>query len=444
MTPPTNSQENQNTLRGAAASFCVLASYYLLRPIRDEIGAEHRDLLAWLWTWVAILAMIIMPAYALLVSKVRKSHLTTRVYLTVSIILLAFAYAFHSFGEGSNVLSGAFYVMFSLYPLFIVSILWSSMTSLFGSASSKRQFGRIFAAGTAGSFLASSLVTFTASERSPISISPVGYLLLGTTLLMGAAWVLRPSATQVVPLDQPGTASNSPGNLGQAGSPDSQTESNRPGRWSTGLRHLLHSPYLRGIALNLLLFTVGSGFLYFMQSDLLKATYADRGDRRAVLGSMDLAVQSLTLLTQLFGTAGIIRKWGMAAILSIVPILSLTGFITLAIQPLFWVFAAFYILRRASNYALAKPAREILYTVVTPEERYLTKPILDVGLYRFGDLLTAWIYEGLAFATGFKIAGMALIATPFCLAWIPVARFLGRSQEEASELSESIKDQPRL
>jgi ATP:ADP antiporter, AAA family len=440
MTPPKNSQENRNTLRGAAASFCVLASYYLLRPIRDEIGAEHRDLLAWLWTWVAILAMIIMPVYALLVSKVRKTHLATGVYLAVSTILLTFTYLFHTFGEGGRVLSGSFYVMFSLYPMFIVSVLWSSMTSLFGSASSKRQFGRIFAAGTVGSFLASSLVTFTAGENSPITISPVGYLMLGTALLIGAAWILRPSAALAEQIGN--SATDQDANAGHE-SVDPASEMNKAGRWSTGLRHLLHSPYLRGIALNLLLFTVGSGFLYFMQSDLLKAAYADRGDRRAVLGSMDLAVQTLTLLTQFFGTAGIIRKWGMATILSIVPILSVAGFITLSIQPLFWVFAAFYILRRASNYALAKPAREILYTVVTPEERYLTKPILDVGLYRFGDLLTAWLYEWAAAVSGFGIAGMALIATPFCLAWIPVARFLGRSQEEAGRDRASIKDQPR-
>ncbi|MBC8404896.1 MAG: hypothetical protein H8E15_06700 [Planctomycetes bacterium] len=430
-----SSTNNPAVLRAGIASFCVLASYYLVRPIRDEISSEYPDDVANMWTWTAILSLVIMPLYTAVASKSSSRHLAPRVYLSVAAILTTFAAIFY-FDLASNaaVLNQSFYVISSLYALFVVSVLWSTLTGTFSSSQSKKQAGRVFSAGTLGGLLGSATVSF-----SPETLAVEIFLIGAVILIMPAAWALKSLAAL-----QPAAEAETHSNEAESAEPGMATAATKPKvakpiseRLETGWKRLLKSRYLQGIGLYLLLFVCGSGFLYFMQKDILHQ-YSDRGERRKILGSMDLGVQILTVATQFFMTSQVIRRWGMPVTLTIVPVLTVVGFGALAAAQTFWVLAALVVLRRATNFALAKPAREILYTVVSPQERYLTKPLLDVGIYRFGDLATAWMYEGIKALTSFGVAGMALVAIPFAGASIPVARWLGRRQEELATAEETV------
>jgi ATP:ADP antiporter, AAA family len=417
------------TLLAAMASFCVLASYYLIRPIRDELSAEYADDLAKLWTYTGIVSLAIMPVYTTLVSRTRANRLAPRVYLTVAAALIIFAAFFAAdFSTNTALLDKTFYVLSSLYALFVVSVLWSTLTSTFSSDASKKHAGRVFAAGTVGGITGSAIVSGTA-----LTAPPEVFLVGSAILILPAAWALGKLAqapnendTEVlVPSAETGANLAAQPSQAAAELPVSQ-------RLETGFRRVLQSPYLIGICLYLLLFVFGSSFLYFLQKDILRQ-FVDRGERRVFLGRIDFAVQTLTVLTQFLFTGEVIRRWGMGITLIVVPVVTVIGFTSLALAPTLWVLVGLIVLRRATNYALAKPAREILYTVVSREERYLTKPLLDVGLYRFGDLAAAWFYEGMKAAMSAGISGMAWLAVPFGAAAIPVGRWLGRKQEELAD-----------
>lgn len=419
------------------ASFCVLASYYLIRPIRDEISAEYPDDVAEMWTYTAILSLVVMPIYSAMASRSRAGNLAPRVYLVVAAILVVFAGIFAAdLSANAALINQSFYVLSSLYALFVVSVLWSTLTSTFSSDESKKHAGRVFAAGTVGGIFGSAMVSSTAEY-----LAPELFLIGAAILVLPAAWTLRelarmraasaaaePSAQEATDSGTADPSTTSTPNGIDSGTPISK-------RLETGFLRLLKSPYLMGVAMYLLLFVVGSSFLYFIQKDILRQI-PDRGERRMLLGRIDFAVQTLTVVTQFLFTAEVIRRWGMALTLILVPLVSVIGFTSLSLAPTFWVFAILIVLRRATNYALAKPAREILYTVVSPQERYLTKPLLDVGLYRFGDLAAAWFYEGMKAWMAAGTSGMALLAVPFSIVAIPVGRWLGRKQEELAEQQE--------
>lgn len=417
------------TVLAALASFSVLASYYLIRPIRDELSAEYPDDLAALWTYTGIVSLAVMPVYTSVISRTRANRLAPRVYLTVAGALVIFAAFFASdFTTNTELLDKSFYVLSSLYAMFVVSVLWSTLTSTYTSDASKKHAGRVFAAGTVGGICGSFIVS-----QSALHVAPEVYLIGAAVLILPAAWALNRLAKHAPPKANSHTTDDRDG---QPTSPDSAasapTELPISQRLETGFLRILKSPYLLGISCYLLLFVFGSGFLYYLQKDILRQ-FVDRGERRVFLGRIDLAVQTLTVITQFLFTAQVIRRWGMALTLTVVPIVTVIGFTSLALAPTLWVLVGLIVLRRATNYALAKPAREILYTVVSREERYLTKPLLDVGLYRFGDLAAAWFYEGMKAAMTAGISGMAWLAVPFGAAAIPVGRWLGKNQEKMAQ-----------
>ncbi len=419
MTSPAPSTAKPATILAAMASFCVLASYYLIRPFRDEISAEYPDDVAEMWTYTAVLSLIVMPIYSAMASRSSAARLAPRVYLVVAAILVAFAAIFAAeLSANAAVINQSFYVLSSLYALFVVSVLWSTLTSTFTSSASKKHAGRVFAAGTMGGITGSAIVSEGAQ-----SLPPEWLLIGGAIFILPAAWALNELAKAKQAQAAPAESEPTPG------ASDSTPISKR---LETGFFRLLKSPYLLGISGYLLLFVFGSGFLYFIQKDIL-SQIPDRAERRMLLGRLDLATQILTIGTQILFTAQVIRRWGMALTLIVVPVITVVGFSGLALQPTFVVFAGLMVGRRAMNYALAKPAREILYTVVSPQERYLTKPLLDVGLYRFGDLLAAWFYEGMQKWLAAGTAGMALLGVPFGVAAIPVGRWLGKRQEALAD-----------
>jgi AAA family ATP:ADP antiporter len=199
-----------------------------------------------------------------------------------------------------------------------------------------------------------------------------------------------------------------------------------------GFTHVLKSPYLLATCGFMLLFTIGATFLYFAQSDLVGRAYADRATRTAVLAQLELAVQTLTVLTQIFLTGRIIRWLGLAAALAVLPVLSIVGFAALGAFPVFAMVAVFTVLRRGGNFAVTNPAMEVLFTVVKREDKYKAKNVIETVVYRSGDQIGGWAYRGLA-ALGLTLVGISYVAIPLSVVFLGLGLWLGWRQAELAQ-----------
>ena len=203
------------------------------------------------------------------------------------------------------------------------------------------------------------------------------------------------------------------------------------------MKAVFASKYLMGIAAFILLMTFASTMLYFQQANLVADAFSDRGVRTAFFAKVDLAVNILTLLFQLYLTARVVKWLGVGMTLAIIPLVTALGFLSLGLYPTLTILVVVQVIYRAGRYGLTKPAREMLWTVLGREEKYKSKPFLDAAVYRGGDLVSGWIYTGLA-AAGLTIGAIALVAAPVAGVWAILAMRLGRLEElMASEQGET-------
>ena len=280
------------------------------------------------------------------------------------------------------------------------------MADTFHTEQSKRLFGLISVGGTLGA-LAGSFLTGRLAET------------LGTPALMVLSVLLLECAVQAVRRFPPSFRA-------ETRARDSAQRS-VGGSSFAGITHVLKSPYLLGICLYMLLFTIGSTILYFQQAEIVGARYAEREARTAFLSDIDFVTQSLTLLAQLFVTGRVIKWFGVAFTLAVLPAISIVGFTSLGIWGTLGLFVVFQVMRRAGEYAFGRPAREVLFTVVPPEDKYKAKNLIDTFVYRSGDQIGAWSYNGLG-ALGMSVGMIALTAAPVSLIWLFVGLWLGRRQ----------------
>ena len=210
--------------------------------------------------------------------------------------------------------------------------------------------------------------------------------------------------------------------------------------WS-GMKAVFASPYLMAIAGFIALMTFASTILYFAQSFLLYDAITDRGVRTAFLARMDLVVNVLTILLEVYLTARIIRWFGVGVALAIIPIAVAVGFVAIGLWPTLWTLVVVQVIYRAGRYGLTKPAREVLFTVVSREEKYKSKAFIDAAVYRGGDLVSGWIYAGAA-AVGLTIGSIALLAAPVGAIWAIVAIRLGRRGEAKAAETNMAGAQP--
>ncbi|HXV79735.1 MAG TPA: MFS transporter, partial [Candidatus Binatia bacterium] len=207
----------------------------------------------------------------------------------------------------------------------------------------------------------------------------------------------------------------------------------------SGITHALKSPYLINVSVYILLFAITSTFLYFQQAEIARQSFADRGARTAFFARIDLWVNLLTLGAQLFVTARVLRAIGVGLTLAMLPGLSVLGFGTLAMTPTIAVLVVYQVLRRAGNFAFARPSREVLYTVVPREDKYKAKAFIDTVIYRSGDQVGAWSYAALGFL-GLAMTGISMVAVPISIAWLLNGLWLGREQERMA----AVKSSPDL
>lgn len=388
--------------------FCLLASYYVLRPLRDEMGIQGGvENLPWTFTATFVAMLAAVPLYGWAVSRFPLRRLLPGVYVFFAFNLVAF-WALFASGVARPQVAMAFFVWVSVFNLFVVSVFWSFMADLFDTGQAKRLFGPIAAGGSLGAVTGPALtVTMVGSvgpERLPLVSAA---LLLGAVACIAAlvAWGAghgsRAAAERPAPL---------------AGS-----------AWA-GVTHTLRSPHLLAIGGYIVLFTTLSTFLYFEQARIVRDALPDSTARTRFFAGVDLAVNTLTFAGQLLLTGRIMTRFGVGKSLAALPALSLAGFSLLALAPTLWVVAGFQVLRRALNFFLAKPAREVLFTAVSDEDRYKAKSFLDTVVYRGGDAASGWLHAGLR-ALGFGTAGVAVAALPLAALWLALAFALGRGHE---------------
>ena len=396
----------------------VFISYYILRPIRDEMGvAGGVENLPWLFTGTLVGMMAVNPAFAALVARLPRVKFIALSYRFFAVNLLCFVGLLQlASGDQAIWIGRLFFVWTSIFNLFVVSVFWALMVDVFDTGQSKRLFGFIAAGATVGGIMGSSLTAALAKQV------PAAYLLLASAILLEVAVfcvgrLSRLSSTLVAkPTGQP-------------------EERAIGGSVLSGLSHALKSPYLINVSVFLLLYAITSTFLYFQQAEIAKKYFADRGARTAFFASVDLWVNVLTLGAQLFVTARTIKRIGVALTLALLPLLSIFGFTTLAWAPTIAALVAFQVIRRAGNFAFARPTREVLFTVVPREDKYKAKSFIDTVVYRLGDQLGAWSYAGLG-ALGLAMTGVSVVAVPISILWLVNSLWLGRKQRllEASAL----------
>ena len=406
--------------------FTLLCSYYIIRPLRDEMGvAGGVENLQWLFTGTFLVMLAIVPAFGWVTSRYRRSQFLPAIYVFFILNLFGFYLLFQS--DLAHVhIARIFFIWTSVFNLFVVSVFWSFMTDLYSDAQAKRLFGFIAAGGTAGALTGPALTTLLA-----IPVGPTNLLLLSAAFL---GWAVL-SIQRLIRLNATTLRNNKAGQ-----EKESENTMNQPlgGGVLAGIRLVLQSPYLLGIAVLMVLFTTLSTFLYFQQAQIVRDSFASSAERTTVFAAIDLAVNGLTIIIQVFLTSRLVKSLGLAWTLALVPIMLCVGFLVLAFAPVLMVLVVVQVIRRAGNYAVMRPAREMLYVVLDRESKYKAKNFNDTVVYRGGDAVAGWIYAGLR-SLGLSLSHMALIAVPLAAIWAVVAYRLGKQQTRLATGFEVMK-----
>lgn len=405
-----NDTEFRGMLQAAAYGFCIMFSYYILRAVRDEISAADRGNLQILWTAVFFVMIFAVQGYSWIASRWSRGVFVPFVNRFFIACLIAFWASLVFMPEAARPwIDRVFYVWTSVFALFVVTVFWGLVADCFTNDQGKRLFGFIAIGSSVGGIVGSAVTSVLA-----VRVEVFLLLLIACVPLEAASWFA--------------------GRLNRefgTGDVNAEGESQRPlagNAWS-GMKAVFASPYLMGIASFIALMTFASTVLYFAQSDLIYAAMTDRGERTAFLARMDLVVNVLTILFEVYLTARIIKWLGVGWTLALIPIAVAAGFVALGVHPTLWTLVVVQVVYRAGRYGLTKPAREVLFTVVSREEKYKSKAFIDAAVYRGGDLVSGWVYAGAA-AIGLTIGSIALFAAPVAAIWAMVALGIGRRGEE--------------
>ena len=390
--------------------FSLLSSYYIMRPIRDQAGvAGGVQNLQWLFTGTLVAMVLLNLPFAYLVKRLPRRRFIALTYHFFAANILVFAALFHvSEGAQAVWVGRMFFIWVSAFNLFVISMFWQLNVDVFSPEQGKRLFGLIAAGATLGAIVGSG-VTATLARHVP----PMVLLLAAAGLLEVAVFSAGRLSRRSATLErQPHTAVEAP--IG--------------GSVLAGVTHVVRSPYLLNVAVFMLLFSITSTFLYFQQAAIVSGAFRDRAAQTAFFATVDLGVNVLTLVVQLFLTARMVLLLGVALTLGLLPALTIAGFGALALVPTTMAIAVFQVIRRAADYAVARPSRELLYTVTSREDRYKAKSFLDTVVYRTGDQVGAWSVALLR-VVGLGAAQVSFAAIPLAALWLVNALWLGRRQE---------------
>ncbi len=395
--------------------FCVLAAYYILRPVRDEMGVlSGAHSLPWLFSAVFITMLAVIPVFGWVAGNFTIRRLLPAVYGFFILNLLAFFAALQS-GAGLQVFGPIFFVWLSVFNLFVVSVFWSFMADVFKTDAARRLFGCISAGGSLGAM--------TGPFITAMAVKGVG---VPGLLLVSAIFLLIAVGCILALLKWYHTHHGI--DLGnQHLSSGKNPEPNPPSLW-IGVVRIFRSPYLRGIALYLICYSILSTFLYSQQTILIPQVVPSSEGRMQLFASVDLGINVFAFTVQFFATGWLLTRFGVVTMLAVMPMVSLVGFGVFGLVTVLPVLIGFGVLRRAGEFSITKPTRETLFTVVPREEKYQAKNVIDTVVHRGADMTGTGIVS--VFHTwGMTLSHMAFAALPLAGMWLVIGIWLGRRHE---------------
>ena len=396
----------------------LMTAYYILRPVRDAMASDWTDAeVSWLWTLNFFISTGIVALYGMAVSKFRFRLLVPTMYSIFAGSFVMF-YLLGSISDDRTLIDKAFYVWVSVFSLFNISVFWSFMSELFSKEQSGRLFGIIAVGASVGGLIGPSITAFFS-----VSIGIDNLMLIASMMLLIPIPIIFHLQSKATDLN------NEKLDL----TPTSHPIGGNP---IAGFKMLFSNPYLMSIALFIFLYTGISSFIYFELKNLLSDL--SRPERSAIWAQMDLAVNILSISIGLFATGRIVGKFGMPVTIAMVPVMVCVGLLILAISPLLGVVMILQIIRRAGNYGMTRPAREMLFTLVDRETRFKAKPVIDIVAYRGSDMLMAWLFTGLTQGLGLGLAAVAGVGAGIAALWSLVGIYLGRWFERDNSDNDSI------
>ena len=415
-----------NELKATALSFLwvflVMSAWYILRPVRDALSSDWTDeQLSWLWTSTFFFSAIAVSIYGAVISRVRFSRIVPGVYLFFALSFVGF-YIAGATASGNDIVNRVYYVWTSVFGLFHLSVFWTFMSGLYNKKQAERLFGVIAVGATTGAIAGPAFVSAFADNIGSLNMLIVSAVLLLTPLpIMAALSRLRTTAL---------------------GNPDLSGDLLRGNHLGvnpfSGFTQFVRNPYLLWIGLFILLYVCMSTFLYYEIRKPLGDLAQVR--RSQIWANIDLAVNMLAAVTALFATSRLTTRLGMPRTLAFVPALMVVAWTVVAANPAALTVFVVQVVRRAGNYAITRPAREMLFTLVDSETRYKAKPVIDTVVYRGGDVVTAWFYTALTTTVGLGLVGIATVGAVIAALWALVGTVLGRIYVRESRNGQEEED----
>lgn len=400
--------------------FCVLSSYYVLRPVREmhAVGSGPNTI-PWLFTGTFVVMLLVTPLFGWLTSKFPRRQFLPWVYLFFIANILIFWGVFSLFpddGQDQIWLGRVFFVWLSIFNLFVVSVFWSFMADIYSREQGRRLFGVIAAGGSIGGLIFSGVNSVLVIEVGSENLFPISAALLGVAIVCIAKlrhWVSQERERQSLSRIGEGKP------LG--GSP------------FAGVTHALSSMYFGGIAVSSVIASLLGTFLYIFTAQLVDQSIPDPDRQTQFFSIVNAATLAVSLLGQLFFVRHVVGRFGIGVSLALMPIVSVAGFAILAINPTLAGLAILTIARRGLGFGFTKPTTDMLYSVVSAEDKYKSKNFVDTAIYRAGDVVGAWAIRGLIML-GLGISAISWIMVPFTAAWSMIALWLGRDYRRRAKM----------
>lgn len=403
--------------------FCVLSSYYILRAARDSFAVgSGSDTIPYLFLATFLVMMFVAtPIFGWVASRYPRRQFLPWVYLFFIANILIFWFVFGRYLEEQqdNIWIGrVFVVWLSIFNLSVVSVFWSFMADIFTREQGRRLFGIISAGGSIGALLGAVATSLIVVRIGTHNLFPIAAFLL--TAAIFCIRQLRSWITQ----EHEGTGIQT-------------VESDKPlgGSALAGITHLNGSNYFMGIAVSSVIASLLGTALYMFAAQMVESSIPDPDARTRFFSNINVFSNTFALIGQMFLVRHVVRRMGIGTALSLLPIVSIAGFVLLAIDPVLAVVAFLTWARRGLGFSFSKPSTDMLYSVVTPEEKYKTKNFIDTAIYRFGDVVGSF---SIKFMMGLGISGVSLVMLPFAVLWAGISIWLGRDyRRQARALKET-------
>jgi AAA family ATP:ADP antiporter len=402
--------------------FCILSAYYMLRPVRDAMAIDSGILtIPWLFTGTFTVMIIVAPVFGWIASRYpRKQFLPWVYYFFIANILIF--YAAFSYAQDQMLdqvwISRAFFVWLSVFNLFVVTVFWSFMADIYSKEQSRRLFGVISAGGSTGAILGP-LIT----GQLVVHLGFRNLLPMSALLLLGGVFCIYRLRYWVRQHDQ------------QNDSDSVESGKAIGGRALEGVRLVFTKPYFGMIALALMLANFVGVFAYTYMAELVSISFDNTDRQTQVFAWLDAAINTLSFVGQLILVKHSVKRLGIGATLAMLPVVSAIGFALLAIHPVFAVMAALQVIRRSLTFGFSKPTNDMLYSVVSAEEKYKVKNFIETVIYRSGDVIAVWIVR---LMSGLGMTGIAIVCVPIAVAWAAMSFRIGHEYQRLDKIADNV------